>query len=282
MVSTILDRLSRSSGIWDQIEAADLVACIAEHNPELKEYHLIRENVIPRLVTLLSSANDHWPSSLELQLKLSCSKALLMLVRRSLRNCTTFMATKGMICLAKLLETEKDRLHYNCILITREITAIADLDKGFRYSTFNGSSPAWKAVVDELLRIIKEYGNTKLRIPAIKSVGSLARSFPAKESQVISPLVARLGDMDRLALQKFFSSAKHDSNSNVLINAGALAALQTTGQAIAEEQPELEALVSGAISKPQSNKTEKYQVLDSSPGIGFYCQARYHYISLYE
>ncbi|GMI70622.1 hypothetical protein HRI_000731500 [Hibiscus trionum] len=321
MVPTILDRLSRTSVIWDQIEAADLVAFIAEHNPKLKEYHLIRENVIWRLVSLLSSAtaNHHTPTSFKLQLKLSCSKALLMLVRRSVPNCTSFTETKGLLCLPMLLATEKDELQYSCLMILREITAIAEWDKDFRHSTFKSSSPASKAVVDELLRVIEESDNTKLQILAIKSVGSLARSFSAKENQVISPLVARLGDTDRLvameasiALQKFVCStnhlcsehsksiiefngvpllmklllddrdkmlqsqgltlicnlAIHDSNNNVLRNAGALTtALQTTGQAIAEEQPELEALVSEAISKLQSNKTEKQQVLDSSAGI---------------
>ncbi|KAK8582735.1 hypothetical protein V6N13_069507 [Hibiscus sabdariffa] len=70
-----------------------------------------------------------------------------------------------------------------------------------------------------------------------------------------------------IALQKISYLAltcnlANDSNSynNVLINAGAMTALQTTDQAIAEEQPELEALVSAAISKLESNKTEKHQM----------------------
>ncbi|GMI87915.1 hypothetical protein HRI_002460800 [Hibiscus trionum] len=318
MVSTILNRLSRTSPVYDQIEAADLVASIAEHNPEVKEYQLIRENVIWRLVSLLSSANDHTPSSLKLQLKLSCSKALLILVRQSVRNCTTFAETKGMLCLAKLMETEKNELQYNCLMIIREITDIAELDKDFRHSTFKSSSPASNAIVDELLRVIEEYDTTKLRIPAIKSIGSLARSFSAKENRVISPLVARLGDKDRevtmeasIALHKFVYStnhlcsehsksiiefngipllmkllhndgdkklqshglallchlAKHDGNSNDLIKAGALNALRTTGRAVAEEHAELEALVSEAISKLQSNNTEKNEELNSSTGI---------------
>ncbi|XP_039015175.1 uncharacterized protein LOC120145402 [Hibiscus syriacus] len=319
MVSTILNRLSRTSPIWDRIEAADLVASIAEHNPEMKEYHLIRENVLWRLVSLLSSADDHTPSSLELQLKLSCSKALLILIRESVRNCSTFTETKGMLCLAKLLRTEKNELQYNCLMIIREITAIAETDEGFRHSTFKSSSPASNAIVDELLRVVEGYDITKLRIPAIESVGSLARSFSVKGSRVISPLVVLLGDTDRevaikasIALQKFVSVTNHlrskhsksiiefngipllmklllndgdkelqshgltllchiaihnDGESNVLINAGALNALRTTGQAVAEEQSELKALVTEAISKLQSNNTEKHEEPDNSPGI---------------
>ncbi|KAL4302200.1 hypothetical protein GQ457_10G022810 [Hibiscus cannabinus] len=311
MVSTILSRLSRTSPVLDQIEAADLVASIAEHNPEVKEYQLIRENVIWRLVSLLSN-------SVNLELKLCCSKALLILVRQSVRNCTTFAETKGMLCLAKLLETEKNELQYNCLMIINEITTIAESNKDFRHSAFKSSSPASNAIVNELLKVIEEYDTTKLRIPAIKSVGSLARSFSAKESHVISPLVALLGDTDRevateasIALQKFVHStnhlrskhsksiiefngvpliikllhddgdkklqshgltllchlAEHDGNSNVLINAGALNVLQTTGRAVAEQHPDLETSVSKAISKLQSNNTEKNEESDSSPGF---------------
>ncbi|KAK8567817.1 hypothetical protein V6N13_105759 [Hibiscus sabdariffa] len=318
IVSTILSHLSRTSPVWDQIEAANLVASIAEHNPEVKEYQLIRENVMWRLVSLLSSANDHSPSSVNLQLELSCSKALLILVRQSVRNCTTFAETKGMLCLAKLLETEKNELQYNCLMIIREITVIAESNKDFRHSAFKSSSPASNAIVNELLRVIEEYDTTKLRIPTNESVDSLARSFPAKESHVVSPLVALLGDTDRevateasIALQKFVRStnhlrskhsksiiefngvplimkllhddgdkklqshglallchlAEHDDNRNVLINAGALNALQTTGRAVAGEHQELEPLVSKAISKLQSNNTEKNEESDSSPGF---------------
>ncbi|PPR94323.1 hypothetical protein GOBAR_AA26348 [Gossypium barbadense] len=167
MVSTILSRLSRTSAMSDQIQAANLVTGIAEHNPELKEYALIRENVIWQLVTLLSPAGDTKPNP---KLKLSCSRALWMLVQGSISNCKTLTETKGMLCLGKLLITEKDELQYNCLIIIREITAIAESNNEFRHSTFKSSSPAAKAVVDELLREIKEFDKMKLRIPAIKSV----------------------------------------------------------------------------------------------------------------
>ncbi|XVE94141.1 hypothetical protein REPUB_Repub01dG0255600 [Reevesia pubescens] len=289
MISTIVDRLSRTSSIWDQIQAANLVASIAERNPEVKEYDLIRENVIWRLVTLLSSeqsTDDSRTNLCKLKLKISCSKALWMLARDSVSNCRTLTETKGMLCLAKLVETEHDELQYNCLMIIREITAIAESKNDFRHSAFKSSSAAAKAVVDELLRVIKEFNDTNLRIPAIRSIGSLARSFSAKETRVISPLVARLENTDQevtmeaaIALLKFVCTdnhlcsehsnsiiefngvpllmklldgdkklqphglslicylAKHDSSSNVLIEAGALTALQTTGRKIATEHP---------------------------------------------
>ncbi|OMO92228.1 Armadillo [Corchorus olitorius] len=307
MAATIINRLSRTSPMKDQIQAADLVTTIAEHNPQVKEDDLIRENVIWRLVTLLSSEpstdDDARKNLLLLKLKISCSKALRVLTLESVPNCRTLTETKGMLCLAKLVETEHDELQYNCLMIIKEITSLAESDKDFRNSAFKPTSGAAKAVVDQLLRVITEFNDTTLKTPAIKSIGSLARSFSAKDSRVIiSPLVSQLGNAEQevateaaIALQKFVSPentlslehsksiieingipllmkllgghkesqrhglalicylAMHDSNRNDLIEAGALTVLETTGQEVAAQDPELNNLVSDAIFKLQSN-----------------------------
>ncbi|MBA0671068.1 hypothetical protein Goklo_007274 [Gossypium klotzschianum] len=303
--------LSKTSPISKQTQAADLVASIAELNPESKQHDLIRENIIWQLVILLSSEQS------TLELKISCSKALWKLAQGSVSNCRTLTETKGMLCLAKLVAKEQGELRYNCIMIIKEITTIAESDDGFRRSAFTSSSPAAKAVVDELLRVIKELDDTKLRVPAIKSIGSLARSFSAKQSRVIGPLVARLGNTDQdvameaaIALKNFVSTgnylcsehsksiiefegvpllmkllnsgdkkthphvlalicylAQHDSNSNVLIKAGALTALQTIDPEVITEYRELETLVPHTISKLQSYLTVEQQQTESSTGI---------------
>ncbi|PPD77169.1 hypothetical protein GOBAR_DD25888 [Gossypium barbadense] len=311
MVSTFIKSLSKTSPISKQTQAADLVASIAERNPESKQHDLIRENIIWQLVILLSSEQS------TLELKISCSKALWKLAQGSVSNCRTLTETKGMLCLAKLVAKEQGELRYNCIMIIKEITSIAESDDGFRRSAFTSSSPAAKAVVDELLRVIKELDDTKLRVPAIKSIGSLARSFSAKQSRVIGPLVARLGNTDQdvameaaIALKNFVSTgnylcsehsksiiefegvpllmkllnsgdksthphvlalicylAQHDSNSNVLIKAGALTALQTIDPKVNIEYTELETLVPRTISKLQSYLTVEQQQTESSTGI---------------
>ncbi|XP_052484937.1 uncharacterized protein LOC105795500 [Gossypium raimondii] len=311
MVSTFIKSLSKTSPISKQTQAADLVASIAELNPESKQHDLIRENIIWQLVILLSSEQS------TLELKISCSKALWKLAQGSVSNCRTLTETKGMLCLATLVAKEQGELRYNCIMIIKEITSIAESDNGFRSSAFTSSSPAAKAVVDELLRVIKELDDTKLRVPAIKSIGSLARSFLARQSRVIGPLVARLGNTDQdvameaaIALKKFVSTdnylcsehsksiiefegvpllmkllnsgdksthphvlalicylAQHDSNSNVLIKAGALTALQTIDPEVITEYRELETLVPHTISKLQSYLTVEQQQTESSTGI---------------
>ncbi|TYJ44591.1 hypothetical protein E1A91_A03G236400v1 [Gossypium mustelinum] len=286
MISTFIKSLSKASPISKQMQAADLVASIAERNPELKQHNLIREDIIWQLVILLSSEQS------TLELKISCSKALWKLAQGSVSNCRTLTETKGMLCLAKLVAKEQGELRYNCIMIIKEITFIAESDDGFRRSAFTSSSLAAKAVVDELLRVIKELDDTKLGVPAIKSIGSLARSFSAKQSRVIGPLVARLGNTDQdvameaaIALKKFVSTdhylrSEHSksiiefegvpllmNNSNVLIKAGALTALQTIAPKVNTEYKELETLVPRTISKLQSNLTVEQHQTESSTGI---------------
>ncbi|OMO55047.1 Armadillo-like helical [Corchorus capsularis] len=210
MISTIVDRLATRSPMTDRIQAADLVASIAEHNPELKECDSIREHGIWRLVTSLSpcrwqSEDDPSAKLQELQLKTSCSKALLILVRGSCRNCMALRETKGMLCLAKLVETEQGELQYNCLMIIQEMTSLAESDICFRHSWFKSTSPAANAVVEQLRRVIEEVDDTKLKILAIK-----ARIFSAKHSWVISGLVTQLANADpqvateaAIALHKF-------------------------------------------------------------------------------
>ncbi|KAG9146040.1 hypothetical protein Leryth_016603 [Lithospermum erythrorhizon] len=66
-------------------------------------------------------------------------------------------------------------------LLFMEITSVAEEDAELRRSAFKPSSPACKAVVDQLLRII-ELADSELLIPCIKAIGNLARTFRATET----------------------------------------------------------------------------------------------------
>ncbi|MED6217657.1 hypothetical protein PIB30_019790 [Stylosanthes scabra] len=148
--------------------------------------------------------------TVKLQLKISCAEALWMLARGSVTNSRKITETKGMLCLAKLVEKEQGQLQYNCLMTIMEITAAAESNADLRRAAFKTNSPAAKAVVEQLLRIIKEVDSPSLQIPAIKSIGSLARTFPARETRVIGPLVTQLSHRDTdvaaeaaIALNKF-------------------------------------------------------------------------------
>ena len=128
----------------------------------------------------------------KLSLKISCAGALWMLAKGSVMNSKRITETKGLLCLAKLVEKEEGELQYNCLMTIMEITDAAEYNADLRRSSFRINSPAAKAVVEQLLRVIRELDNPILQVPAIKSIGSLARTFPARETWVINPLVTQL------------------------------------------------------------------------------------------
>jgi hypothetical protein len=150
--------------------------------------------------------------AVKLQLKVSCAEALWMLAAGSVSNSRKITETKGMLCLAKIIEKEQGELQQNCLMTIMEITAAAESNADLRRAAFKTNSPPAKAVVEQLLRIIKEVNSPPMQIPAIKSIGSLARTFPARETRVIEPLVAQLSNRDidvadeaAVALTKFAS-----------------------------------------------------------------------------
>ncbi|KAM3281637.1 hypothetical protein P3S67_027283 [Capsicum chacoense] len=128
------------------------------------------------------------------QLKVSCAKALWMLSKGSVVISKRITDTKGLLCLAKVVEREQGELQLNCLMTIMEITAAAESNADLRRAAFKTNSPAAKAVVDQLLKVIKESDNPILQIPAVRSVGSLARTFPARETRVIGPLVEQLSN----------------------------------------------------------------------------------------
>lgn len=162
---------------------------------------------------------------LKLKLKVSCAEALWKLSKDSVLNSRKITETKGLICLAKIIEKEKGELQYNCLMAVMEIAMVAEQDADLRRAAFKTSSPAAKAVLDQLLRVIQEESSSTMKIPAIKSIGSLARTFPARETRIIGPLVAQLSNSDNevaieatIALGKFV----HPENFNRVEHAKAI------------------------------------------------------------
>ncbi|KAM1322494.1 hypothetical protein ACFXTH_015310 [Malus domestica] len=132
----------------------------------------------------------------KLELKAGCAKALWKLCKGCLLNSRKVTETKGLICLAKIIDKEAGELQLNCLMTVMEIAAVAESNTDLRRAAFKLNSPAAKAVLDQLLRVIQEEANLDLQIPAIKAIGSLARTFPARETRIVGPLVARLGSVD--------------------------------------------------------------------------------------
>ncbi|XP_015070698.1 uncharacterized protein LOC107015051 [Solanum pennellii] len=150
------------------------------------------------------------PPEVKAKLKVSCAMALWKLAKGSLMNSRKITETKALLCLAKIIEKEKGELQINCLMTVMELAAVAESNAELRRVAFKPTSPAGKAVIDQLLRVINEETDAPLVIPAIKAIGSLARTFPAKDTRIVKHLVGKLGHRNTdvaveacIALEKF-------------------------------------------------------------------------------
>ncbi|OIW17740.1 hypothetical protein TanjilG_29090 [Lupinus angustifolius] len=130
------------------------------------------------------------------EIKVSCAKALWKISIGCLLSCKKVTETKGLLCLAKIIESESGELQFNCLMAVMEIAAVAESNADLRRVAFKPNTTAAKAVLDQLLRVVREGSDPALQIPAIKSIGSLARNFSGNIPHILSPLVARLGNRD--------------------------------------------------------------------------------------
>ncbi|GLT97023.1 hypothetical protein SLE2022_146100 [Rubroshorea leprosula] len=192
------------------------------------------------------------------ELKTNCSKALWMLSHKNVSICKKITERNGLMYLAKLMDKERDELQFNCLMTVMEIADAAETDPNFRHSVFKINSPGVRAVVDQLLRVIKESGSPKFQIPAIKSIGYLARIFPAKETQVIDSLVAQLFSKCRdvaeeaaIALKKFVCPDNYlwKEHRNSIIKLNGRAALRLLIENASHEERELHSCLNNTTSR---------------------------------
>lgn len=161
-------------------------------------------------------------------IKAMSSRALWYLAKGNSSICRSITESRALLCFAVLLEKGPEEVQYNSAMALMEITAVAEEDAELRRSAFKPNSPACKAVVDQLFRVVQN-GDSCLLIPCIKAIGNLARTFKATETRMISPLVNLLDEREAevsreacVALNKFACSANylHMDHSKAIINAG--------------------------------------------------------------
>lgn len=226
-------------------------------DPVSKAYRSSKSNVYSEFggsgsgSRILKKERDNESPEVKHELKVNCAEALWMLARGNVANSRRITETKGLLSLAKIVEKEDGELRYNCLMTLMEITSAAESNADLRRATFKTNSPAAKAVIDQMLWIIKEIDSPGLKIPAIQSIGSLARTFPARETRMIQPLVEKLGSSNQevavtavISLQKFvcpenFLCVEHSKN---IIEFGAVPLLMKLIRNF-EQQVQLQCLV---------------------------------------
>ncbi|KAK0598868.1 hypothetical protein LWI29_000188 [Acer saccharum] len=156
------------------------------------------------------------------------ARALWHLAKGNAPICHIISKSRALLYFAVLLEKGPEDVQTNSAMALMEITAVAEQDTELRKSAFKPNSPACKAVVDQLLKII-EMADSDLLIPCIKSIGNLARIFRATETRMIAPLVkllvkreAEISREASIALGKFACNDNylHTDHSKAIISAG--------------------------------------------------------------
>ncbi|KAK1438188.1 hypothetical protein QVD17_03993 [Tagetes erecta] len=214
----ILAQALRNSYPSVQIEVANLIARVTEHDCVFQE-GFGRKNVIETIVMILSMKvlNDECDKIKNKVLGAKCCGALWMLARGNVANCRRITETKGLRCLAKIIEKEKGEMQMNCLMTVVEITTVAEYNADIRRSAFKSNSPAAKAIVNQLLGLINESDNLLMKIEAIRAIGRLARSFTLKQTHVIILLVEQLCHMNRdVATESVIALGKFTCSENYL------------------------------------------------------------------
>ncbi|OAY60874.1 uncharacterized protein LOC110601978 [Manihot esculenta] len=161
-------------------------------------------------------------------MKAMAAKALSQLAKGNSSICRSITQSRALMCFVVLLEKGTEDVKYHSAMALMEITAVAEQDTDLRRSTFKHNSPACKAIIDQLLKII-ERADHNLLIPCIETIGNLARTFRATESRMIAPLVKLLDEGEdevyreaSIALTKFACTENylHLDHSKAIIQAG--------------------------------------------------------------
>ncbi|KAL4585011.1 hypothetical protein LXL04_009624 [Taraxacum kok-saghyz] len=162
------------------------------------------------------------------EMKAMAARALWFLCSGNLSICRDITESRALLCFSVLVEKGEDEVQYNSLMALVEITAVAEQHPELRRSAFKPTSPAARAVVDQLLKIM-EKGESDLLIPAIQAIGNLARTFRATETRIIAPLVKLLDENETdvsaeaaVALVKFACTDNflHVNHCKAIVEAG--------------------------------------------------------------
>ncbi|KAJ7552389.1 hypothetical protein O6H91_06G053800 [Diphasiastrum complanatum] len=183
------------------------------HSRSGSESFINYENSRPRTGSTLRGLNrkerEQEDPQTKMKLKADVARALWKLAANNVKNSKSITDTRALLCFAKLIENGEEEVQRNSIMAVMEIAAAAEKDQELRKASFKMTSPAVRAIVEQLLRIIGE-GDPEIQVPALRAIGCLARMFPTRETRVVRPLTAQLANADlsvateaAIALQKF-------------------------------------------------------------------------------
>eukprot|EP00250_Pteridium_aquilinum_P005772 c1581_g1_i1 orf=202-2085(+) len=184
---------------------------------------------VPTQRELTRRERDGESAEVKAELKAEVAHALWMLVKGNSKTSKSLTETKALLCFATLMEKWTGTVRFNSAMALAEIAAVAEKDVELRRAAFKMSSPAARAVVDQLLRLIDE-GDSTLQIPCIRAIGCLSRTFPVRETRVVKPLVKQLeGTTDAVAAEAVMALEKFACSENFLHTEHSQAIVEASG-----------------------------------------------------
>jgi len=214
-----------------------IVSMVTKDNNHLGQTHIstkiaCKEMGMPLLSGLNLKGKKAENPTVKASLKAEAARALWKLAKNNIKTCKSITESKALLCFAMLLEKAKGEVQYNSAMAVMEIAAVAEGNADLRRSAFKTNSPAAKALVDQLLRIIQEDDSeSQLLSSCIRSIGCLARTFPSRETTIIPPIVKHLDHRElsvsreaAIALSKFACSENylHFEHSRAIIESSSV------------------------------------------------------------
>ncbi|KAK3124060.1 hypothetical protein QOZ80_8AG0639890 [Eleusine coracana subsp. coracana] len=147
-------------------------------------------------VTSTTRAREFEDPEIKAYLKSHAARALCTLATGNAAVCKSITESRALLCLSVLLDKAAGDVQYNAAMALMEICRVAERVPELRRSAFKPTSPAARAVVDQLLRVVDRAEYDDLLVPCITSLGCLSRTFRATETRVLGPLVRLLDERE--------------------------------------------------------------------------------------
>ncbi|XP_023534276.1 uncharacterized protein LOC111795882 [Cucurbita pepo subsp. pepo] len=223
MHNVVTDTLAMKNPVKGQHNAQEL-----QNSHKAGNHHAVGRPHHAALSGASIKGREYEDPATKAQMKAMAAKALWHLCKGNVNICRNITESRALLCFAVLLEKGPEDVKYYSAMALMEITAVAEQNAELRRSGFKPTSPAAKAVVEQLLKIV-EKETYDLLIPSIIAIGNLARTFRATETRMIGPLVKLLDERETevsmeavIALNKFACPENflHDNHCKAIIEAG--------------------------------------------------------------
>ncbi|KAK1324337.1 hypothetical protein QJS10_CPA01g00411 [Acorus calamus] len=227
---------NNNGGNHDDDEERRINRPMGSHQSAKNHMHSVVQSTMNRLhqhpPQQSMKGREHEEPVTKLHMKAMAATALRYLARGNAAICKSITESKALLCFAVLLEKGTgEEVQSNCAMALMEIARVAELDADLRRAAFKPNSPAARAVVDQMLRIVEraEHGSPLL-VPCVVALGCLARTFRATETRVVGPLVRLLeGREEWMSKEAAAALAKFACTENYLHADHARAILEEGG-----------------------------------------------------